>query len=118
MKNEYSTDNGQLTISIEENDLAIILKWHGKSTSLYPSDFLDPVFEEVLAKNKKIIMDFSRLIFITSSTLTPIIKLLDKIKNGSGEIELQYKENIDWQFLTFSAFAVFSECGRIKITSI
>jgi len=118
MKSSYTSVNQHLTIHVEENDKELILKWSGKSTSLYPSEFLNPIFNEALAANKKIIMNFNDLSFVTSSTITPILKLLDSIKNGSLQIELQYDSSVDWQNLTFSALGVFTECDRIHIKGL
>jgi len=119
MKSLYTSANQYLTILVEETDNALVLKWSGKSTSLYPSEFLNPIFEEALATHKKIIMNFYRLDFVTSSTITPLIKLLEKIKNdGSWQLELQYDSSVDWQNLTFSALGVFTECDRIQIKGL
>ena len=101
-----------------EDDDTILMEWIGKSTSLYPSQFLDPIFNKALAKNKKIILNFSQLSYVTSSTLTPIIKLLDSVNRGTGQIEIRYDSTVDWQVLTFPSFIMFTECDRIKIAEI
>lgn len=118
MRDVYKTENGQLEIGVIENDHAVIMEWRGKSTSLYPFEFLNPIFDRALTKNKNIIMNFCKVDFLTSTTLTPLVKILETVREGNIHIELEYDSRIEWQTLTFSALSFFTECDRIKITGL
>ena len=52
-------------------------------------------------------LDFSNLVYMNSSTLSPFIKILEKIRVGDGQITLLYKKTLKWQDISFSAFAIF-----------
>jgi len=118
MSKSYTSENGFLTLNLEESEDTVLVRWSGRSTSLYPYDFLKPIFNDVLAFNKKIVMNFVKVDLVTSSTLTPLVELLEIIKNGDWQIELQFDSGIEWQELTFSALAVFSQCDRIHLNGI
>jgi len=118
MVQTFQTENKQLTITLEEKNDVVILAWSGKSTSMYPDDFLAPIFQKALALDKPIIMNFLKLEYLISTTLKPIFMLLETVKNGKGKIELQYDAKVDWQRMTFTAFEFYTDCERIKITGI
>ena len=103
--------NKDLSIEVIENETAIEVKWEGKSIDREPSKFISPILIKVLevagAMNKRIIMDFQSLSYMNSSTITPIIKILDRAKNGMTKITIQYRKSLKWQELNFSALEVF-----------
>jgi hypothetical protein len=115
----FTTENKNLTIRMIENQDQITLFWEGKCTLLYPSSFLTPIFQETLVFKKKIIMNFIKLDYITSSTFAPIIKLLNEIKAGEQSIELLYDLGSDWQEHNFSALSLFcTDDKRIQVLGI
>lgn len=96
-----------LTLRIEELEKQIAVFWEGRSTERDPSLFLTPIFNELLNKNKKIILNFKSLEFMNSSTITPLLKVMDRLKNSSGEILIIYADDLKWQKLSFSALEIF-----------
>lgn len=119
LEKTYTTDNEFFTVEVIENDEEVQLNWIGKCTLLNPNFFLAPIFDEVLALNKKIILNFLHLDYITSSGYAPIIKLINAVCKKLGKIELRYDKTCDWQELSFSALNVLcTEDQRIQILGV
>lgn len=121
MSNLETYTNNMLTIVIEENQSEIIIKFKGKSTERDPSVFISPILLESLNNSKKfgkiIIMDFQELEYMNSSTITPIIKVLEIAGSQNSSVSLKYKKSKKWQDLCFSALKIFeTKDRRIEIT--
>ena len=122
MKPEKYT-NKYLTIEVIEHESTIDVNWEGKSIDREPGKFISPILVKVLemasALNKRIIMDFQSLSYMNSSTITPIIKILDRAKNGMTKITITYQKTLKWQELNFSALEVFrTEDNRLEIKGL
>jgi hypothetical protein len=110
-----------LTLEEMQGQDAITLNWIGRSRDRNPSEFVMPVFEEMLAgaSGRPIIMDFTNLEYMNSSTLTPVIKMLDKVKRTDQKLQIIYKKNLKWQDLSFSGLEVFNTADkRIEIKGV
>src|SRR5437868_4097073 len=79
-RNEFKDDS--LTLVLEEQDSKYALTWVGQSKQRDPNKFLAPILTELLAasrsNNKNIEMDFQQLEYMNSSTITPIVQMLEK----------------------------------------
>ncbi len=120
LESKYENETKELTLEVEENDNEIKVKWLGRSTAITPGEFLDPIFTELINRtDKKIVMNFEDLAYMNSSTITPMISMLEKIKNGKGSIELQYSSALKWQELSFGALQLFkTNDGRVDIAGV
>ena len=123
MKKPEKFTNNYLSIEVIEHEASIDVKWEGKSIDREPSKFISPILVKVLGMasslNKRIIMDFQSLSYMNSSTITPIIKILDRAKKGMTKITINYRKNLKWQELNFSALEVFStEDNRLEIKGL
>ena len=112
-----------LSIEVGETDTSIDVKWLGKSVDRQPSKFISPILVKVLdmasTKNKRIVMDFTELDYMNSSTITPIIKVLERDKNGKTQITILYKQALKWQELNFSALEIFgTNDDRLRIKGL
>ncbi len=115
--------NSNLSIEVIEHEASIDVKWEGKSIDREPSKFISPILVKVLgmasALNKRITMDFQSLSYMNSSTITPIIKILDRAQKGMTKITINYRKTLKWQELNFSALEVFStEDNRLEIKGL
>ena len=115
--------NQYLSIEVIEHETTIDVKWEGKSIDREPSKFISPVLVKVLqmagALNKRITMDFQSLSYMNSSTITPIIKILDRAQKGMTKITIIYRKTLKWQELNFSALEVFrTEDNRLEIKGL
>ena len=115
--------NKHLSIEVIEHATTINVKWEGKSIDREPTKFISPILVKVLAMasalNKRITMDFQNLSYMNSSTITPIIKILDRDKNGMTKITITYQKALKWQELNFTALEVFrTEDNRLEIKGL
>jgi hypothetical protein len=115
--------NQHLSIKVIENQTSIDVKWDGKSIDREPSKFISPILVKVLemasTMNKRITMDFQSLSYMNSSTITPIIKILDRAKKGMTKITILYRKSLKWQELNFSALEVFrTDDNRLEIKGL
>ena len=123
MKKPEKYTNQYLSIEVIEHEATIDVKWEGKSIDREPSKFISPVLVKVLQMagtlNKRITMDFQSLSYMNSSTITPIIKILDRAKKGMTKITIIYRKTLKWQELNFSALEVFrTEDNRLEIKGL
>ena len=123
MENKEIFSAELLTIEVFETVNSIEVVWLGKSIDRHPSKFISPVLVKVLnmaaVVNKRVIMDFRSLSYMNSSTITPIIKILERAKKGMHEITILYKKSLKWQELNFSALEIFgTNDDRLKIKGL
>ena len=116
---EVFTSNS-LTIEIYDND-AIKILWKGRSTERDPSTFIVPILFNSLVRGeetkKQIIMDFSEMEFMNSSSFSPIAKMLERAKQTKLDVSVLYNRAKKWQELSFTALQVFAtEDNNISVT--
>jgi hypothetical protein len=121
-KIELFEDN-PLQIELVENQDSINMIWTGKSINRKPSEFITPILSEAVKKGnagkKRVIMDFRRLKYMNSSTITPVIKILERAKRGTLHVTLLYNRSLKWQDLSFSALEIFqTKDSRVEIKGV
>jgi hypothetical protein len=121
-KIELFEDN-LLQIEVIENKNSITMVWTGKSTNRKPSEFISPILADTIKKSnatkKRIILDFRKLDYMNSSTITPIIKILERAKRGAIQITLLYNRSLKWQDLSFSALEIFqTKDSKVEIKGV
>ncbi|MFW6147246.1 MAG: hypothetical protein ACOC6B_02525 [Thermodesulfobacteriota bacterium] len=113
-----------LKIELKENKESITISWSGKSIDREPGKFITPILVNAIRRssglnNKKIIVDFRKLAYMNSSSITPVIKILERAKRGMTQIEVMYKKSLKWQDLSFSALEIFrTKDGRVEIKGV
>lgn len=115
--------NAQLKLERSEDGESFTLRLLGKSILRNPNEFIMPILLETITKaaeqKKRTIIDFSDLVYMNSSTLTPFIKILEKMRVGEGKVTLQYKKALKWQDISFSALIIFqTNDNRIEIKGV
>jgi len=123
MKKPELFTNNFLTIQVVEHKDTIDVRWEGKSVDREPSKFISPILVKVLEMasdlNKRIIMDFQDMAYMNSSTITPIIKILERAKKGMTKITIFYQKSLKWQELNFSALKIFkTKDNRLEIKGL
>jgi hypothetical protein len=111
---------GELTLELTRPPGMVRLAWLGKSADRDPSRFLVPVLAEAMETAKlerlPLVMDFSGLDYMNSSTFTPVVKALDESRRLAVPVVLEYSLTRKWQALSFSALRTFETLdGRIKV---
>ena len=111
MENTESFVSNLLNVEVTEQSDSIQMKWTGKSVDREPAKFLTPILIDLLEKgsdrNTRICMDFRKLDYMNSSTITPVIKIIERAKRGGVPITVYYRKSLKWQELTFSALEIF-----------
>lgn len=123
MDNIKNYSSGLLNIAIKEDDTSILVNWTGKSTDREPGKFITPILVDAIKesseKNKRVIIDFRELSYMNSSTITPIIKILERAKRGSTSIKVYYNKSLHWQDLSFTALEIFiTKDQRVEIKGL
>ncbi|MGD2125130.1 MAG: hypothetical protein PVG99_03565 [Desulfobacteraceae bacterium] len=123
MQNPRTYTRHSLSIEVEENDAFINVRWTGISIEREPTRFITPILVDVVKRssdgNKRIILDFRELSYMNSSTITPVIKILERAKRGTTQIEILYKKSLKWQDLIFSALEIFqTRDQRVQISGL
>ena len=114
---------GALTLELHDEATAIRVVWSGRSTAREPGKFILPILFKAIEKgvrqNKEVVIDFERLNYLNSSTITPVIRILDQAKRGDAKVVIVYNKSLKWQALSFAALQVFQTTdGRIEIRGV
>ena len=112
-----------LKIELEEKKDSITISWSGKSIDREPGKFITPILVNAIKRssglNKKIILDFRELAYMNSSSITPVIKILERAKRGRTQIRVVYRKSLKWQDLSFSALEIFrTKDRRVEIKGL
>jgi len=115
--------NQTLSLTVTDEGNAIRIEWLGKSTAREPGAFIGPILVQALrrssAEHKHLLMDFQRIEYMNSSTITPIIRILDEAKRGGNQVSVLYQKALKWQELSFTALEIFETGdGRITVRGI
>ena len=118
-----SFSNNLLKVDLVETTDAIVTEWSGKSVDRNPSKFITPLLANLLEQHsdieKKLILDFQKLDYMNSSTITPIIKILERAKRGKIQLMVKYNKLLKWQDLSFSALKIFqTKDKRVEIRGV
>lgn len=117
----YSDNN--LTLNVEDDGHVIRVDWRGRSTARNPAIFLAPILRDALrqagSSGQALVLDFTRIEYMHSSTITPIIRVLDEARRGAETVTVLYRAGLKWQELSFSALEIFqTEDHRIEIRGV
>ncbi|MDH5721085.1 MAG: SiaC family regulatory phosphoprotein [Spirochaetia bacterium] len=114
----------QLKLYLEYQDHIIKINWLGKCTLKNPSEFIDPILEDVVKNNKnptrRIVFDFQNFTFMNSSAIIPIISILKNIKKAErGSVHVHYNKEERWQEILLGELKLFeTDDKRIQIKGI
>lgn len=91
-------ENAELAIVLSETADAVTLSWYGSSDSRDPAEFLEPVFQKAIGrlKGRPLTIDFSRLEFMNSSTVSPIVSLLKLLDGRKMQARVVFGRD-EWQ---------------------
>jgi len=112
---------GPLALELAAAEGALVLAWRGRSEHREPGRFLVPVLDDALARARsagvRLVLDFTAVEYMNSSTFTPIVKLVDQARRSAVSVALEYSLERKWQALSFSALRTFeTKDGRVTVT--
>jgi anti-anti-sigma regulatory factor len=116
MEEVKTLKSNSLEIKVSENKDSIRVMWFGKSIDREPGKFISPILLDIIRRStdvgKRVILDFTSLSYMNSSTITPIIKVLERAKKGKNMITVMYEKGLRWQDVNFSALKIFETADK------
>ena len=103
--------SGKLNIILEDKDDSVTMTWLGESRDVNPSAILDPYLTEFIdsikkTPNKKVLVDYSKLHSMNSSTVKPILLFIRLFEENSVSAKIIYDKNISWQKASFISLGI------------
>ena len=100
---------GTLEIIVNEGD-KIIIEWLGRSENREPSALLNPYFKDIVenASGKEVEVDFTKLEYMNSSTVPPIIHMIKNLDTKGISTKIYYNKDSKWQAASFKALETIS----------
>jgi hypothetical protein len=91
-------EQGGLTILVSRAKGSASVTWLGVSDSRNPGAFLNPIVQRLVDELKEctVTVDFTRMEFMNSSTVAPIINLIKRLNANRIDAVVLFK-NDDWQ---------------------
>jgi len=119
MTTETFTDQ-TLSLEVSDDGPELAVTWRGRSTAREPGKFLRPILagqlEKACALGRPLLLDFCAVEFFNSSTITPVIRLLEEARQRGARLTVRYRKDLRWQDLSFSALKGFVGADeRIRI---
>jgi len=112
-----------LTLVVSEEPATVLVVWRGRSTAREPAEFLVPILTKALDRatelRRPLTLDFRAIEYFNSSTITPVVRMLEEAKRRGSTLVINYDKNLRWQELSFSALQVFHTGDqRIRIVGV
>ncbi|HKO92306.1 MAG TPA: hypothetical protein VJU61_14180 [Polyangiaceae bacterium] len=109
-----------LTIESVERDNQLVLRWLGRSETKDPSQTLQPLMDSVInaiESVKSVEFDFRSLDYMNSSTIRPILKLLQTASGRAANVHVRYDAGKTWQRMSFLAIGVaLASLSNVKVS--
>jgi len=112
-----------LFLTLSEERETILVTWTGRSTSRDPAEFLVPILTRALDRaaelSQPLTLDFRLVQYFNSSTITPVVRLIEEAKRRGARVAINYDKSLRWQELSFSALQVLHGGDhRVRITGV
>lgn len=112
--------DGPLTLEMDKASEGVTVTWRGRSVARDPAIFVLPILmravEEAQRSNGRVVLDFRQIEYLNSSTITPVVRVLEQAKRGDTRLTVRYDSTLKWQSLAFSALYLFgTPDGRVTV---
>ncbi len=115
----YQADD--LTIESLPGQDSLVIRWLGRSDGADPSRALQPLLDAVAAdlqSAQSVEFDFRSLEYMNSSTIRPILKLIQRASSSATSVRLIYDKSKNWQRLSFTAIgAALTSFGNVELSA-
>jgi hypothetical protein len=111
----FIADN--FSIEPSRSAVALLLTWRGELTLQDPGAQIGPFLDGCLqgAGGRRVILDFTAMGFMNSSSLVPIIACVKRAAEMNLSCELRYNKAVGWQRVSYNSMTVL--CKRTpKVT--
>ena len=113
----FQTDS--LTVESRNQQGQLFVLWRGRSDGRDPSRALEPVLEAVgadLRGAKSVEFDFRSMEYMNSSTIRPILQMVQRASTSVDHVRVVYDGSKNWQRLSFLAIgAVLATLGNVEL---
>ena len=114
---DLKTDD--LEIRIEKKDTKYYMSWFGEIIIPNPGAILNKYFDEIMEEfqGHELIVDFSKFDYMNTSTVVPIIRLINELDKREIKTLIEFDRNKNWQLISFKALMELSKtmkCITIK----
>ena len=110
MRSETFTSHA-LSLTVSEEPQTLLVLWKGRSTAREPAEFLIPILTRALDRaaelKRPLTLDFRNIEYFNSSTITPVVRIIEEAKRRGNSMVIIYDKKLRWQELSFSALQVF-----------
>jgi hypothetical protein len=98
---EFKVDNFEIKVSEQTDEVKI--QWLGRSEARNPAEILNPYLDNIAnqLRGKNILIDYTKLEFMNSSTVPPIIKFIKSCSVNGMITNVHYNKNLEWQSASF-----------------
>lgn len=95
--------NDQLVIRVTHMDRNVDMTWEGTSDSREPEAFLAPILKKLVegSKNKAVTVDLSRIRYMNSATVAPMIEFMKEMSAQDVETLIVWDKQVGWQRFNF-----------------
>lgn len=118
MSDDSTLTLNNFSISQSMTSVDLILMWQGEMTLRDPGVQLTPFLDRCIAQSesRRIVMDFTRVTFMNSSSLVPILAFIKKLGAEGRALELRYNEAIGWQRVSYQSMTIL--CKKVPLVKI
>ncbi len=101
---------GSLELKVSADPAKTVVTWLGRSDAQNPAQFLTPYLTGLVKqfKGSELVVDFSRLSYMNSSTVSPIIQFLKMADTTKINTLVKYDASSTWQNASFKALKAMS----------
>jgi len=96
-----------------------VVRWRGRSEGRDPGRALEPLLKAVgadLAEVQSVEFDFRSMEYMNSSTIRPILQMVQNASSSVGTVRVVYDGSKNWQRLSFMAIgAVLATLGNVEL---
>jgi|JI102314A2RNA_FD_contig_41_3620411_length_814_multi_1_in_0_out_0_2 anti-anti-sigma regulatory factor len=112
-----SFEFGNLQITAEEKGDVCVFFWQGTSDNKELINALEPYYLEVIseAKNKKILIDFTKLKAMNSSSVPAIIGWMKALNEKRMDATIIYNKDSNWQRTSFRLLSGIGKGFNIEV---
>jgi len=112
-------EHDELTIDARLEEGQLVVRWLGRSEARDPSRALEPIFDKLqqeLESASRVEFDFRSLEYMNSSSIRPILKLVQVASSRAEGVRVLYDGTKNWQRLSFVAIgAVLAGLGNVEL---
>lgn len=105
--NLESIKHGEFNISVKEIDNSVSVFFSGICEAQKPQDIIVPFFNTLVQEldQKSVNIDFTRLEYISSAAVSPLISVFKMLDSCNVATEIVYNKKLSWQKVTFTSIA-------------